>query len=154
MIQQGDRVVAGISGGADSVALLRFLRQLQEKGWDFSLEVCHVNHCLRGDESDADEAFVRELCSRFGIPFHLLRTDAARSAREMGKSLEEGSRELRYRFFAQTAAPSEGRRPGKIATAHTLTDSMETVFFHLARGTRPGRAVRHPSQEDDFCGWA
>lgn len=138
MLHQGDRVVAGVSGGADSVALLCFLCALREQGWDLSVEVCHINHCLRGVESDGDEAFVRQLCRRKEIPFHLLRVDAARASREMGRSLEEGSRELRYRFFARTAAPAEGGPPAKIATAHTLTDSMETVFFHLARGTGLG----------------
>ena len=135
MLHQGDRVVAGVSGGADSVALLCFLCALKEQGWSLSLEVCHVNHCLRGEESDGDEDFVRQLCLQKGIPFHLLRVDAAQASREMGRSLEEGSRELRYRFFAGTA---DGEPPAKIATAHTLTDSMETVFFHLARGTGLG----------------
>ncbi len=132
LLKEGDRVVAGVSGGADSVALLHCLaRDLPQYG--LKLAVCHVNHQLRGVESDRDEAFVRSLCSKYGIPCHVLSKDVAALAKERGIGIEECGRELRYRFFRETAA---GYGKGtKIATAHTLSDQAETVLFRLARGT-------------------
>ena len=88
MISPGDRVVAGISGGADSVCLLYLLKDLQ-KSLDFSLLAVHVNHQLREGEAERDEAFVRELCAREKIPFYGISVDVGRAAREEGISLEE-----------------------------------------------------------------
>lgn len=129
LFSQGDRIAVGVSGGADSVALLRFLAALRPQfGWD--LVVCHIHHGLRGAEADRDECFVRALAEQLGLPCAVSRIDAAALALRDHISVEEAGRTARYVFFAQTAG--EG---GRIATAHTLDDSIETVLMNLVRGT-------------------
>ena len=129
LFSQGDRIAVGVSGGADSVALLRFLAALRPQfGWD--LVVCHIHHGLRGAEADRDEHFVRSLAEQLGLPCAVSRIDAAALALRDHISVEEAGRMARYAFFAQTAG--EG---GRIATAHTLDDSIETVLMNLVRGT-------------------
>lgn len=129
LFSQGDRIAVGVSGGADSVALLRFLAALRPQfGWD--LVVCHIHHGLRGAEADRDECFVRALAEQLGLPCAVSRIDAAALALRDHISVEEAGRMARYAFFAQTA--EEG---GRIATAHTLDDSIETVLMNLVRGT-------------------
>ena len=122
LISPGDRVICAVSGGADSVALLFAMYLLRER-LDITLEAAHFNHRLRGEESDADEAFVKELCGRHDIPLHL------GSGRILPgkKGLEAAAREARYAFLRSL--------PGKIATAHTADDNAETVLLHLVRGT-------------------
>ena len=122
MVSAGDRVICAVSGGADSVALLWAMYLLREK-LDIRLEAAHFNHRLRGEESDRDEQFVRELCSRFDIPFTVGSTQVTAGK----KGLEAAAREARYAFFDTL--------PGKIATAHTADDNAETVLMHLIRGT-------------------
>ncbi len=121
-IQPGDRVVCAVSGGADSVALLWVLYLLREK-LDFSLSAAHFNHGLRGEESDRDQAFVEELCSRYEIPLHI----GSGKIQPGQKGLEAAAREARYAFLESL--------PGKIATAHTADDNSETVLMHMIRGT-------------------
>ena len=129
LFSQGDRIAVGVSGGADSVALLRFLAALRPQfGWD--LVVCHIHHGLRAAEADRDECFVRALAEQLGLPCAVSRIDAAALALRDHISVEEAGRMARYAFFAQTAG--EG---GRIATAHTLDDSIETVLMNLVRGT-------------------
>lgn len=129
LFSQGDRIAVGVSGGADSVALLRFLAALRPQfGWD--LVVCHIHHGLRGAEADRDEHFVWALAEQLGLPCAVSRIDAAALALRDHISVEEAGRMARYAFFAQTAG--EG---GRIATAHTLDDSIETVLMNLVRGT-------------------
>lgn len=129
LFSQGDRIAVGVSGGADSVALLRFLAALRPQfGW--VLVVCHIHHGLRGAEADRDECFVRALAEQLGLPCAVSRIDAAALALRDHISVEEAGRMARYAFFAQTAG--EG---GRIATAHTLDDSIETVLMNLVRGT-------------------
>ena len=129
LFSQGDRIAVGVSGGADSVALLRFLAALRPQfGWD--LVVCHIHHGLRGAEADRDECYVRALAEQLGLPCAVSRIDAAALALRDHISVEEAGRMARYAFFAQTAG--EG---GRIATAHTLDDSIETVLMNLVRGT-------------------
>lgn len=129
MLEQGDTVVAAVSGGADSVALLHFFCSLT----DLSLHVraCHLNHCLRGEESDRDERLVRTMCREYGIPLDVIRVEIGPLAKERRQSLELTAREERYRFFESLMK----QYAAKIATAHTLSDTAETVLFHLARGT-------------------
>lgn len=122
MVQPGDTVVAAVSGGADSVALLFALYLLKEK-LDITLEAAHFNHNLRGEESHRDENFVRELCDRYDIPVHL--GSGRVTAGEKG--LEAAARDARYAFLRSL--------PGKIATAHTADDNAETVLMHIVRGT-------------------
>ena len=122
MIRTGDTVIAAVSGGADSVVLL-FALYLLKDSLGITLEAAHFNHGLRGEESDRDAAFVRDLCDRYDIPLHLggARVTAGK------KGLEAAARDARYAFFATLT--------GKIATAHTADDNAETVLMHLVRGT-------------------
>lgn len=122
MVHPGDRVVCAVSGGADSVAMLFALYLLRDK-LGITLEAAHFNHHLRGEESDRDEAFVREFCSHYDIPLHL--GGEAVTAGEKG--LEAAARDARYRFLQSI--------PGRIATAHTADDNAETLLMHLIRGT-------------------
>lgn len=122
LIRPGDTVICAVSGGADSMALLFAMYLLKDK-MGIRLEAAHFNHNLRGDESDGDEAFVREFCARYEIELHLGSGIVAAGK----KGLEAAARDARYGFF-QTL-------PGKIATAHTADDNAETVLLHLVRGT-------------------
>lgn len=122
MIRPGETVVAAVSGGADSVALL-FALYLLKDSLGITLEAAHFNHGLRGAESDRDVEFVRGLCGRFDIPFHL----GAGPVRAGEKGLEAAARDARYAYFSTLS--------GKIATAHTADDNAETVLMRLVRGT-------------------
>ncbi len=129
MINKGDRIIVALSGGADSVCLLCILSSLKTE-LDFSLEAVHINHCIRGAESDEDEEFCNSLCQKLGIPFKVYRLDIPALAKTSGKSLEETARDARYEKFSEYAAEN-----GVIATAHTLSDNAETVIFNMVRGT-------------------
>lgn len=130
MLPRGSRVVAGFSGGADSVALLSFLWELRQK-LDLTVVACHVNHQLRGEEAQRDEAFCRNFCRERGIELAIFRENVREGAKEAGQSVEEYARELRYRHFGELLSSESDR----IATAHNANDLAETVLFHLARGT-------------------
>ncbi|MBQ3050189.1 MAG: tRNA lysidine(34) synthetase TilS [Oscillospiraceae bacterium] len=135
MLKDAEHVVVGVSGGADSTALLHLLcKKIKAEQLAADITVCHVNHNLRGEESDRDEAFVRELCQKLGVQLKVLSIDAKELARQAGKSVEENSRNVRYAFFEETAKEL-GQEKTVIATAHTLDDSLETFFINLTRGT-------------------
>ena len=127
MLSAGEFVCVALSGGADSVALLLVLSELSAE-LGFSLSAVHVNHLLRGEESDRDEQFCRDLCSRLNIPLQVFRRDALAFSQTLGVSVETGARELRYGIFNSLSCD-------KIATAHNLNDNAETLLFRLARGT-------------------
>ena len=122
LLSPGDKVIAAVSGGADSVAMLFALYLLRDE-LGITLEAAHFNHHLRGAESDRDEAFVTDFCGRYCIPLHL------GSGRIVSgkKGLEAAARDARYAFLRSL--------PGKVATAHTADDNAETVLMRLIRGT-------------------
>lgn len=124
-----DTIVTALSGGTDSVCLTLALKELSSE-YGFKLKAVHVNHLLRGAESDRDEQFCRELCEKEAISLTVFRADAAAFAKEQKMSLESGARKLRYGFFDEVCKDKT-----RIATAHTLSDSAETVIFNLCRGT-------------------
>ena len=126
MLRPGEPVLVALSGGADSVALLRVLREL-----GYAVRAFHLNHCLRGAESDRDEAFCRTLCAQLGVELTVERVDVAAAAREQSKGVEETARRIRY------ARLHDAAQGAKIATAHTADDNLETMLFHLVRGTGP-----------------
>ncbi len=126
-------VLVAVSGGADSVALLRAIDALAKRmSESVDLQVAHVNHCLRGEESDADEAFVRALAEDLGRPCHVERWELDEASSSASESLEARARELRYRFFRRLAGERGFRY---VVTAHTAEDQAETVLHHLLRGT-------------------
>ena len=131
MISEGDVVIAGVSGGADSVCLLFALCELQEK-IGFRVKVCHVNHGLRGEEADADEGYVRELCRRMYVECRVFREDVELIARKRKQSEEEAGRTVRRDAFERMCREDGGT---KIATAHHRDDNVETVLMNIARGT-------------------
>ena len=128
LLPPGGRVLCAVSGGVDSVCLLHWLSRQQ----GITLLAAHVNHQLRGEESDRDEAFVRRLCGEWGIPLTVGRGDVAAFTKEKGLSLEEGARRLRYDFLYRTA---EETGCCCIAVAHNADDNAETVLLNLIRGT-------------------
>ena len=131
-IHAGDRVAVAVSGGADSVALLRLLLELRAE-LGIVLSVAHVNHKLRGTESDEDERFVAELARQHRLDLHVYDGPVDRSLRsESGSGIEAAARELRYGFFRRLARAG---RVAKVATAHTLDDQAETVLLRIFRGT-------------------
>ena len=135
MVEPGDGVLVGLSGGADSVGLLLVLWKLREI-FQISLRALHVHHGLRGAEADRDAAFSRALCERLKVPFYEFRIDAAKEARDRKCSVEEAGRLARYRLYEETArAWKEEIRRVHIATAHHADDNAETVLFNLFRGS-------------------
>lgn len=127
MTEKGDAVVAALSGGADSVSLVHILRELSAE-LGITVSACHINHHLRGEESDRDMRFCEELCGRLGIPLTVREADV-RSFQRKHESLEECARRVRYDFFAEV---SQGK---KLATAHNANDCAETVLLNMLRGT-------------------
>ncbi|HKT87197.1 MAG TPA: tRNA lysidine(34) synthetase TilS [Candidatus Sulfotelmatobacter sp.] len=129
LMHAGNRVAVAVSGGADSVGLLRILLELREE-LGTVLSVAHFHHGIRGADADADEKFVAELASTFGLEFHLGRGDARAYAAQKKISLETAARQLRRGFFE--SLPANGIK--RIATAHTLDDQAETVLMKVVRG--------------------
>lgn len=128
MLPEGTKVLCALSGGADSVCLLHFLSQLE----GVEVVAAHYNHRLRGEESDRDEAFVRNLCADMGIMCIVGSGNVKSYAQSHGMSIEETARVLRYAFLDKTAKEQGCSR---IATAHNAGDNAETIIMNLARGT-------------------
>lgn len=131
LIEPGEGVVVGVSGGPDSVCLLHVLYSLREI-LDIKLYAVHINHMLRGDEANADEEYTASLCAELGISLETVRRDIAAEAARTGLSLEEAGREARYAEFARHASAVSA---SKIAVAHNRNDQAETVMMHIIRGT-------------------
>ncbi|MEG1996178.1 MAG: tRNA lysidine(34) synthetase TilS [Oscillospiraceae bacterium] len=127
LVSENDKIVVGVSGGADSIALLHFLK------FHINAQVaaCHINHNLRGEESLRDKNFVIDICAKWDIQCVVFDEDITKYARKNGISIEQAGREIRYARFEQTRK-SLGYE--KIATAHTLSDNIETFIFNLSRG--------------------
>jgi tRNA(Ile)-lysidine synthase len=141
LFRPGQRVAVAVSGGADSVALLR--RLLQERhALGLVLSVAHVHHGIRGADADEDAAFVGSLAAAHSLPFHLHCADAPTAAATLHETLEEAARNLRYAFFRELIA---GGSADAVVTAHTLDDQAETVLHKLLRGAwTEGLSGIHP----------
>ena len=131
MFCPGDRVAVAVSGGADSVALLDILVRLAPR-WNLKLRVAHLDHRLRGEESEADARFVAHLAARYGLAFELGQADVARIAAAEKENLEQAARQARQAFFRALIARGEVDR---VALGHTRSDQAETVLFRLLRGS-------------------
>ena len=131
LIAKQDKIVIGISGGADSVCLFLMLDYMK-KIFNIKIFALHVNHQLRGDEANEDEAFVKQLCKTYQIPLKIVSKPVEKLARQNRQSTEEAGRELRYKAM-------EGYRQevgaNKIAVAHHKNDQAETILYHLCRGS-------------------
>lgn len=126
----GKRILAGLSGGADSVSLVLCLCALSEK-YGFSLLCAHVNHMIRGAEADRDEEFAKKLCEKLGIEFYSTHIDVPALSVKLKKGLEEVARDARYDYFESFIKDG---RADYIATAHTASDNAETVLMNITRG--------------------
>lgn len=131
LIAEGDKILIGLSGGADSVYLLNFLVKLREEE-PLQLYVVHVNHGIRGAEAEADEAFARRYAEKLQVDFEAVSLDVPRLAAEQGMSEEETGRYYRYQSFRQIM---EREGCNKIAVGHHRDDQAETLLFQLIRGS-------------------
>lgn len=131
MLEKGDNVVIGFSGGPDSLSLLHILLSLKEE-YNLSLYAVHINHMIRGEEALRDEEFSRNFCLCNGIKFYVKREDVNSLAKKLRLSSEEAGRKVRYDFFNEVVDSISG---GKIALAHNLNDNGETIIMRLLRGT-------------------
>ena len=133
MFERGQRIGVAVSGGADSVALLHLLKELSSS-WALGLSVVHLNHCLRGLESDQDEEFVARLAAEMALPFIGSRVDVAAEAGRRRTNLEQMARQARISYFAELIS---GAGLDRIALGHTKDDQAETLLFRILRGTGP-----------------
>lgn len=134
MLHKGDQVLAGVSGGADSMAMLDMLRRYREET-AFSLAVIHVNHGIRGEEALRDQKYVESYCETWSLPCHTFAFQVPEYAREHGLGTEEAGRLLRDQAFEMAEKKYQASRKIWIALAHNQNDQAETVIHHLARGS-------------------
>lgn len=146
LFSTGDRVLAGVSGGPDSMALILSLMGIADT-WGLELGIAHINHGLRGEAADLDEAFVREFAACHGIRFHGCRTDVAGLAAGRKLSMETAGRQARYDFFKETTGRFGYTR---VALGHTRDDNAEGVLMNLIRGSGPKGLSGIPARRD---GW-
>lgn len=130
LLDPGNRIIVGVSGGADSVCLLKVLLEIKDE-FKLTLFVVHVNHGLRGCEADDDQAYVEKLCRNWGIPFKAYFVDIKALSKKLGISEEEAGREARYKLFNKVL---ENTGSDHIAVAHNRDDQAETVMLNLLRG--------------------
>ena len=132
LIENGDKIVIGVSGGPDSITLLNMLIEIKKENiFDFNIVVCHINHMIR-KEANADEEYVATYCKKHNIDFYAKRIDVESKAKEYKIGTEEAGRNIRYEFFYEIL---EKTNSNKIATAHTANDNAETVLMNIIRGS-------------------
>ncbi len=141
MLPQAAKVVVAVSGGADSMALLSVLFQLRAV-YNMTLIVAHVNHQLRGEESERDALFVEQQAERLGLPFHQVRVDVKALQRSAGMSVQQAARELRYQVLHALQHSLDATR---IALGHTANDQAETLLMRLVRGSGPAGLAGIPA---------
>ena len=132
LIEDGDKVIVGVSGGPDSICLINLLNDIKnDKKINFELMVCHINHMIR-EEAGEDEEFVKKYCEEKQIPFFVKHVNVEELANDMKIGTEEAGRKVRYDFFEEILDKTGAN---KIATAHTKNDNAETVLMNLIRGS-------------------
>ncbi|MBF0204186.1 MAG: tRNA lysidine(34) synthetase TilS [Desulfamplus sp.] len=139
MFSAEDALLVGVSGGPDSVALLLLLLDIARSSFSSSpsypslrIGIAHINHCLRGEESERDQAFVTSLAEKYNLPCHTLKIDVPAVAKEKKLSFEEAARDVRYAFYSQIA---KSHNYTKIALGHNSDDNAELVLMNLLRGS-------------------
>ena len=131
LIQKGDKIVVGLSGGPDSVCLLHILSRLKDK-FDLEIYAAHLNHQIRGIEAQKDAFYISKLCEEMGITFFIKSINVPEYCEKNGVSIEEGARKLRYEMFYEV---KNNTRANKIAIGHNLNDQAETILMRIMRGT-------------------
>lgn len=132
LIQDGDKIVLGVSGGPDSMCMLDMMRKLkEEKNINFEIYVAHVNHMIREEAID-DEKYVQNYCLKHNIEFFVKRADVQKIANDKKIGTEEAGRKVRYDFFEEVLQKTGSN---KIAIAHNKNDKIETIIMHLLRGS-------------------
>ncbi len=134
LIENGDKIVVGVSGGPDSISLLNVLNEIRNDeniALNFEIVVAHINHNIR-EEAKSDEEYVKKYCEDRGIEFHSLSADVIKTAESEKIGTEEAGRKIRYNFFEKVLEDVKGN---KIATAHTANDNAETVLMNIMRGS-------------------
>jgi tRNA(Ile)-lysidine synthase len=144
LIEEGERVLVALSGGIDSTTLLFVLNEIR-RTLPFDLAIAHVNHLLRGAESQRDEDFVVSLAEDLSLSCHVHRIDVRREAQRVGKSIQHAARDVRYSFLARTALEHNYQ---KIGVAHTLDDQVETFMLRILKGTGIRGLLAIPMKRD------
>ncbi|MGL5642170.1 MAG: tRNA lysidine(34) synthetase TilS [Paraclostridium sp.] len=131
LLQKGDKIVLGLSGGPDSVCLLHVLKQLESE-YDISIYAAHLNHQIRGIEAQKDVMYISRLCDSLGVKLFVKSINVPAYCKENGLSIEEGARKLRYEMFYEI---KQKTKSSKIAIGHNLNDQAETILMRMMRGT-------------------
>ncbi len=131
LLEKGDKVVLGLSGGPDSVCLLHILKQLESE-YNISIYAAHLNHQIRGIEAQKDVMYISQLCDSLGVKFFVKSINVPKYCEENGLSIEEGARKLRYEMFYEI---KQKTKSNKIAIGHNLNDQAETILMRMMRGT-------------------
>ncbi len=131
LLEKGDHVIVGVSGGPDSICLLYVLFDLKDE-YQLDLSVVHINHMLRGKDADEDETYVKELCSKEGIPFYSYKINVREMGKRMSTGEEEAGRKARYDAFLEILKKTNA---DKIAIAQNMNDQAETLLMRLVRGS-------------------
>ena len=132
LIENGDKIVIGVSGGPDSITLLNVLLEIKKENvFNFDIVVCHINHMIR-EEANDDEEYVSNFCKKYNIDFYAKRIDIENKAKKLKIGTEEAGRIVRYNFFNEILGKTSSN---KIATAHTANDNAETVLMNIIRGS-------------------
>ncbi len=131
LIEKGDKIVLGVSGGPDSIAMLDILKDLRNK-FEFDIYVCHLNHMIRGQDAINDQKYVEQYCNKNQIEFFTKNVNIIEISNNQKIGTEECGRNARYNFFEEIL---EKTKSNKIATAHNKNDNAETVLMHLLRGS-------------------
>jgi tRNA(Ile)-lysidine synthase len=156
LIENGDHIVCGLSGGPDSICLFHVLSQLSDK-MDFTLSAVHVNHGFRPGAADEDQRYVEEFCASLGTELAVTSVDVTALAAERGETPEEAGRATRYKAFAEEAHRWEvghkAVRRVRVAVAHNRNDQIETVLMRLIRGTGTDGLAGMPYKRADEYGY-
>ena len=146
LIQSGDSIVIGVSGGPDSICLLHILNELKQE-LNFKIYVAHINHMIR-KEADEETEYVKEFCKNIGVECFVKKINVVKIAKESKMGTEEAGRKIRYNFFEEVL---KNTNSNKIATAHNNNDKVETIIMNILRGSGiSGLKGLDPIRENKF----